>query len=205
MALSVALCLATSACGFDPFGPLIDLYQASSQTSRPTTLPVRPKCVPTTPVSCLMPTPAGKHPWPVQPLPEGVITATQFVDHLYPSYTQQELLELGQQGIRAIAHEDCNGGANADVADVYVLQFGDLVGAQSRYLGVTGATEKDATQSVITLSGLTPRYDTILVFASKSMDDKGFMHGAAYAWYGQLEIEFFFSSPATLDTTMFSS
>lgn len=158
-------------------------------------------CLPATPTTCMMAPPTGSRQWNPVYAPNGPIDMTQFLDRVYynanPSQRQEVATELNAQGLRAIAHESWRG-ANSDDADVVLLAFAAPSGAISRNTQLVTSHDADTTFRKVNLPALTNM--GVSVYQLPTMDAQGEVPAVCFAAFGQISMEFFFWSLATLDS-----
>lgn len=156
-------------------------------------------CRPSDLLACIVPAPAGSAPYSTPLGPNGAVTARQFVSAFYPDdaqYNNQIADQLQTQGLQAIAHRNW-AVTQGDQADVVLLGFTTARGAQQRARVVEDSTRRDPTLSTFTGPGLP---NGVVAFVDRTVDKYGNIGVRAYAAYGQVELEFNYFHPSSLDT-----
>lgn len=156
-------------------------------------------CRPADLMSCIMPAPAGSVSYSSPLGPTGTVTAKQFVSAFYPDdaqYNNQIANQLQTQGLLTVAHRNW-AVTHGDQVDVVLLGFASADGAQQRARLVENGTQQDPTLTTFSAPGLP---SGVVAFVDRTVDKSGNMGVRAYAAFGQVEMEFNYFHPATLDS-----
>jgi hypothetical protein len=149
-------------------------------------------------MACIMSAPAGSMAYPSPLGPNGVVTAKAFVSAFYPDdgqYNNQIADQLQTQGLVAIAHRNW-AVTHGEQVDLVLLGFASAGGAQERARLVEHGTQQDPTLTTFSGAGLS---SGVVAFVDRTVDKFGNMGVRAYAAFGQVEMEFNYFHPATLD------
>jgi hypothetical protein len=166
---------------------------------RPSAAAVAGSCVPATPVSCLMPAPDGSRPYAKDFPAAGTLTSQQFVQAMYSAATDQErtyqVNRLSALGLVTIAERNWVA-SDTDQAQVLLLVFGSDAAAKARALGAEqGYQDQSGSEGVI----LARLPSTVVAYQKPAIDSYGNVAAAVFGYFGTVELEVFFFSPAKLD------
>ena len=149
-------------------------------------------------MSCIVAAPAGAQPYSAPLGPNGVVTAQQFITAFYPDdaqYNNQIADQLQAEGLQSVAHRNWEV-TDGDQVDIVLLGFSNALGAQDRAKVVEDGTQGDPTLTTFSGSGLPSE---VVAFADRTVDKYGNIGVRAYAAYGQVEMEFNYFRPGSLD------
>ena len=149
-------------------------------------------------MSCIVAAPDGAAPYSTPLGPNGVVTSQQFISAFYPDdgqYNNQIANQLQAQGLQSIAHRNWEvpGG---DQVDIVLLGFAAAQGAQVRAKLVEDSTRNDPTLTTFSGSGMP---GGVVAFVDRTVDKYGNIGVRAYASFGQVELEFNYFRPGSLD------
>jgi hypothetical protein len=142
--------------------------------------------------------PAGAEAYSTPLGPNGTVTTQRFLAAFYPDdaqYDNQIADQLQEEGLLAVAHRnwEVHGG---DQVDIVLLGFASASGARDRARLVEESTQRDPTLSTFSGSGMP---DGVTAFVDRTVDKDGNIGVRAYAAYGQVELEFNYFRPGSLD------
>ncbi|HJP80619.1 MAG TPA: hypothetical protein VJ914_40480 [Pseudonocardiaceae bacterium] len=158
----------------------------------------RGNCQPGDLMRCIVAAPAGAVAYPTSLGPNGVVPTHQFLAAFYPEdprYHNQIADKLQTEGLQAIAHRDW-AVTQGDQVDIVLLGFATATGARQRAQHVADSTRHDPTLRTFTGAGLP---DGVVALVDRTVDRNGNIGVRAYAAFGQVELEFNYLHPATLD------
>ena len=149
-------------------------------------------------MGCIVAAPAGAQTYPTPLGPNGVVTTHQFLAAFYPDdaqYDNQIADQLQTEGLRSVAHRnwEVDGG---DQVDIVLLGFASESGARDRAQVVEESTQRDPTLTTFSGTGMP---SGVLAYVDRTVDKYGNIGVRAYAAYGQVEMEFNYFRPQSLD------
>jgi hypothetical protein len=155
-------------------------------------------CQPADLVRCIVAAPAGAVAYPTSLGPNGVVTTQRFLDAFYPEdqrFNNRIADELQAEGLQSIAHRDW-AVTHGDQVDIVLLGFATATGAEQRARLVEDSTGHDPTLRTFGAAGMP---SGVVAFVDRTADRNGNIGVRAYAAFGQVELEFNYFHPATLD------
>jgi hypothetical protein len=149
-------------------------------------------------MSCIVAAPEGARSYTTPLGPNGTVTTRQFLAAFYPDdaqYHNQIANQLQDEGLLAVAHRnwEVTGG---DEIDIVLLGFASASGAKDRAQLVEESTRQDPTLTVFHGAGMP---DGVVALVDRAVDKYGNIGVRAYAAYGQVEMEFNYFRPRSLD------
>ena len=149
-------------------------------------------------MSCIVAAPDGSNFYTTPLGPNGTATAQQFVSAFYPDdaqYHNQIANQLQEEGLQSVAHRNWEvpGG---DEIDIVLLGFASAAGAKDRAQLVEESTQRDPTLSTFSGSGMP---SGVVALVDRAVDKYGNIGVRAYAAFGQVEMEFNYFRPRSLD------
>ena len=155
-------------------------------------------CRPEDLMRCIVAAPVGAAAYPTSLGPNGVVATHQFLAAFYPEdprFHNQIADELQTEGLQSIAHRDW-AVTQGDQVDIVLLGFATATGARQRAQHVADSTRHDPTLRTFTGAGMP---DGVVAFVDRTVDRNGNIGVRAYAAFGQVELEFNYLYPATLE------
>jgi hypothetical protein len=155
-------------------------------------------CQPGDLMRCIVAAPTGAAAYPTSLGPNGAVATRQFLAAFYPEDPRNDNQiadELRTEGLRSIAHRDW-AVTQGDQVDIVLLGFATATGARQRAEHVADSTRHDPTLRTFEGSGMP---GGVVAFVDRTVDKNGNVGVRAYAAFGQVELEFNYFHPATLD------
>lgn len=149
-------------------------------------------------MSCIAAAPDGSKSYTTALGPDGTVTTQQFLAAFYPDdaqYHNQIANQLQEEGLQSVAHRnwEVTGG---DEIDIVLLGFASASGAKDRARLVEESTQRDPTLTTFSGSGMP---SGVVALVDRAVDKYGNIGVRAYAAYGQVEMEFNYFRPQSLD------
>jgi hypothetical protein len=149
-------------------------------------------------MSCIAAAPDGAKSYTTALGPNGTVTTQQFLAAFYPDdaqYHNQIANQLQEEGLQSVAHRnwEVTGG---DEIDIVLLGFASASGAKDRARLVEESTQRDPTLTTFSGSGMP---SGVVALVDRAVDKYGNIGVRAYAAYGQVEMEFNYFRPQSLD------